>query len=364
MKKLAYILMSALVLVSCSQNEDLQTVSSEKGLTLTTSVSAFDGEETTRATVDGTTFFAGERMKLKVICPFVSTTEIGETTWGHSSDGFWLMKWDDSSSSWINLTTIDDVDVEGKYTVSTPWSIFDQYEAQQTPYVYTASTWSENVEFLAPSGSLINQYSYVFYADQSLLANYQKSDLLWAQTIMQTGSYRVHLDFQHVLSCVEVTVADANHVLDKTTPVVTLEGMPDIDQQEIVVGDYYAAHSKDNATSYNYKQKSKCSQQDNGKVLGIAVNGDSKASVVAFTDASISQQAVYTAYQVATNTYRILVPPCTLATSPVLWLRAGSKRYKLTLNTVAAQGGEGETSADSCVFEQGKLYKIKMTITE
>jgi hypothetical protein len=140
--------------------------------------------------------------------------------------------------------------------------------------------------------------------------------------------------------------------------------MPDIDQQEIVVGDYYAARSKDNATSYNYKQKSACSQQDNGKVLGIAVNGASQASVVAFTDASISQQAVYTAYQVATNTYRILVPPCALATSPVLWLRAGSKRYKLTLNTVAALGGEGKTSAASCVFEQGKLYKIKMTITE
>ena len=94
------------------------------------------------------------------------------------------------------------------------------------------------------------------------------------------------------------------------------------------------------------------------------MNDASQTSVVAFTDASISQQAVYTAYQVATNTYRILVPPCTLATSPVLWLRAGSKRYKLTLNTVAALGGEGETSAYSCVFEQGKLYKITMTITE
>ena len=50
--------------------------------------------------------------------------------------------------------------------------------------------------------------------------------------------------------------------------------------------------------------------------------------------------------------------------SAIAVLRAGSKRYKLTLNTVAALEGEGETSADSCVFEQGKLYKITMTITE
>lgn len=324
---------------SCAQKETRP----ETGcLNLTTSVVPFDGDPATRANLAGDAFVNGERMKLKIICPYSNRTEFGETTYGDTQDAFWLLKWKDNN--WTPITSADKVDVGQSYKYSSARGLTGHHEAQQTPYVYTASTWSENVRFMS-NGSYRSQYSYVFHADQSDLENYRRSDLLWAQTYMQTGAFNVHLAFNHVLSCLKITVAG---VTLSEKAVLTLEGMPDIDQQEIVVGDYYAARSKINA-AFGYKQKTSCSKENNGKVLGVAVISD--ASQLATVTPITGSGGTYTAYRDAdTGTFYLIVPPCTQAPAPKIWIRDGEKRYSYTLETTT--------------FEQGKQYPVNITLSE
>ncbi len=321
-------------------------------LTLTSSVNHFEGETVTRTNLAGNAFADGDRMKLKIICPFSSRTEYGESTWGGSADGLWLMKW--SGSNWVTIKAADKVDVGGRYEYSDAPNLFGQYEAQNTPYVYTASTWSENILFIA-NGKLWTQYSYIFHADQSEESNYLKSDLLWAQSYMQTGSYNVHLSFNHVMACLKITIPSTY----STTAVVTLEGMPDIDQKEVVVGDYYAYKAE--ATSrYGYKDKCSCTKDNNGKVLGVAVinETDQKAYVYRMSgnpaDASSSNNThgpvdnvgVYTAYNAGGHVYYLIVPPCNLTTAPTIWIRDGETRYSYQLLQTA--------------FDQGVQYKFTL----
>ena len=333
----------AALAVSCSKDEAPREAGT---LSFTTSVEDFEGQVTTRASFEGNAFEDGDKMKLKIICPFSSHTEFGETTYGNSFDGFWLLKW--KGGEWATLTSADGYDINGDYSPSASPNIYDRYEAQQTPYVYTAQTWSEEQIFIAGGGTRVEQYSNVFHANQTKEADYKASDLLWAQTIQQTGSYNVHLSFNHVMSALLVTVDDVNGIGISDDAVLTLEGMPDIDQAEVIVGDYYAAKSKVNSNNYGYKSKHSCTQAENGTVIGVAVVDDSQNKSYTKALSDISQDGIYTAYNAGSKTYRLIVPPCTLSKKPTFWLRDGEKRYSMQLNQTT--------------FEAGKLYKVKMTI--
>jgi len=333
----------ALLLASCSAEESDHT---SGVLSFSTSIENFVGEPQTRTNFIGNAFEDGDKIKLKIICPFSSHTEFGETTYGNSFDAFWLLKWD--ADKWATLTSADGFDINGDYSPSGSPNIYDRYEAQQTPYVYTAQTWSEEQIFIAGSGTRVEQYSNVFHANQTKEADYKASDLMWAQTIQQTGSYNVHLSFNHVMSALLITI-DANASLNiSNNAVLTLEGMPDMDQSEVIVGDYYAAQSKVNSNSYGYKNKHTCTSEQNGKVIGVAVINDAqgKASTTAIN--ALAQTATYTAYNAGSKTYRLIVPPCTLNQNATLWLRDGEKRYSMTLSQTT--------------FEAGTLYKVTMKI--
>ncbi|MCR4918750.1 MAG: fimbrillin family protein [Prevotella sp.] len=371
MKRALYIGLTALLTACSADDTDLQQTEQPRGLRLTTSVNDFDGEDgspVTRTDVAGTAFTDGDWMKLKIICPYSSHTEFCETTYGNTYDAMWLFKW--QGTDWTALTAADKVDVGGNYRFTDSYNLLGRYEAQQTPYVYTASTWNENVIFLA-NGTRYSQYSYIFEADQTTLKNYVKSDLLWAQTYMQTGSYNVHLAFNHVMACLKISVAGAA-LSDKA--VVTVEGMPDIDQREVVVGNYYAARSKVNS-GYGYQQKHCCTKANNGKVLGavyineaanraevhpMSGNPVNEPTTVDFNNsfkthpgnqfAEIPNTGTYTAYRDgATNDFYLIVPPCTLpAGKGVVWIRDGASRHSYELTTKT--------------LEQGKRYTININL--
>ena len=336
----------ATVLMSCTANEVTQQ--EQQGvLSITTSVEDFEGESRTRTNIEGTAFENGDKIKLKIICPFSSHTEFGETTYGNSFDAFWLLKWDYTSKSWVTLEKSDSCDVNGDYSPSAGPNLFERYLAQPTPYVFTAQTWSEEQIFMA-GGTRVEQYSNVFHADQSREADYKASDLMWAQTIMQTGSYNIHLSFKHVMSALMVTVVPGEGKDISKDAVLTLEGMPDIDQCEVIVGDYYAAKSKVNSNNYGYLNKHSCTVDENGMALGVAVisDNDKNATRKAFKD--IDQTSTYTAYNTDNKIYRLIVPPCTLTKNATFWLRDGGKRYTATLSQHE--------------FVAGKLYNLTINI--
>ena len=370
--KIQYILKIGLVLLlmGCSASDEKDIQPTDGVLTLTSSVGSFvaDGAGATRTNVAGTAFATGDRIKLKIICPYTDHTNFGETTYSNTADGFWLLKWNDS---WTQMNVSDSIDVMAHYEYRPPYNLFDHFEAQQTPYVFTASTWTENVLFIAPNAaggaarSYFSQYSYIFQANQSEKEDYLKSDLLWAQTYMQTGSYNVHLSFDHVMACLQINIAALG--LSGNT-VVTVENMPDIDQREVVVGDYYAARAKNLTQTgtnfdYSYRKKCSCDYENNGKVLGIAVINDATARADIYSISgnpvnaapnapagTVGNTATYTAYRASSGVYNLIIPPCSLTTAPVIWIRDGEKRYSYTMTL--------DTESNKVTFEQGKLYPI------
>jgi len=379
MKKLDIILTLCciIMLAGCSADgNDMQPQqqqqSKEGRLCLTTSVSSFWGEggsSVTRTNMAGNAFAVGDRIKLKIVCPYdPDHTNFGETTYSNTADGVWLLEWE--GSEWGVLEPSDSVDMMAHYKYDESYSLFSVHEAQQTPYIYTASTWNENVFFMAPNaaGSAskpFSQYSYIFQANQTSEKSYLKSDLLWAQTYMQTGAYNVHLAFNHVMACLKFTFT--GETLSANT-VVTLEGMPDIDQREVVVGDYYAPKIK-NVTQaygsdfdYSYRQKCSCAYEDNGKVLGVVVINDTDRKAYIYpmegnptapgnppTLRYVENTGVYTAhYDSDSGAFYLIVPPCSLTTAPTLWIRDGSKRYSYTLTRKT--------------FEQGKQYPVNIVL--
>ncbi len=357
---LLYIAM-ALLLAACSSDDaqtEEQTQTKRAPLIITSSVTPFEGDETpvTRTTLAGNAFENGDWIKLKIICPYVPNTLVGETTWGNSSDAFWLLKWKDGS--WVRLENSDCIDITSRYQYGYN-NVFGEFEAQQTPYIYTASTWNENVIFLS-GGTRYSQYSYIFEADQSTESNYLKSDLMWAQSYMQTGSWNVHLTFNHVMACLKLSITGVEL---SSSAVVTVEGMPDIDQKEVVVGDYYAAASKVNS-KFGYQDKCSCDYGNNGKVLGIATINDSQKKAIVCpmtgplndsrdshhtTGTAVANDGVYTAYRSGDDFY-LIVPPCTLTDKATVWIRDGVKRFTYKLNHTT--------------FEQGKLYPVTITLSE
>jgi len=334
----------ATLLVGCQADEPQPTQQQPGTLSISTSVSQFDGEPATRTNIDGTAFETKDKIKLKIVCPYSSNKEFGEYTDGGSFDGFWLLRWNGSAFENLTSTETEKYDIDGDYNPSNAPNLFTRYLAQPTPYVFTAQTWSEEQIFMTGSGTRVEQYSHVFHANQSSEAAYKASDLMWAQTIMQTGSYHVHLSFKHVMSALLITVEGLGTT---DNAVLTVEGMPAIDQAEVIVGDSYAAYSKVNVAvdgkyDYSYRAKSSISSvDDNGKALGIAVIDDSQKKAYCKAFANISKNATYTAYrEPGTNQFRLIVPPCEF--EPVVWLRTGANlehRYRLQIGTLSAVGG-------------------------
>ncbi|MBQ0074818.1 MAG: fimbrillin family protein [Prevotella sp.] len=353
----AFLLLFTLTAVTSCSSDDVVSSADGKGVvTITSDVMPFDGEENSRVNVAGNSFLDGDFIRLKIICPFVSSTERGETTDGYSSDAMYYLK--RSGNAWVRVMAADGFDIYGTYSPSNSPDIGSYYEAQQTPYVYVASTFSEERRFVA-NGSLYDHLTPVFHANQTKEKHYRASDVLWAQTFMQTGAWNIHLGFQHKMACLDITIADGVTLTDAANAVLTLEGMPDIDQAEIVIGDYYADASKINS-GYGYQQKSSCSYENNGKVLGVAVNDEvaKRAKIAPMTGnpvpgggnsqtvAAVPNTGTYTAYMVGARHYRLIVPPCVLTTNAVFWLRDGSKRYSVAL--------ENKT------FVEGKLYPVTL----
>ena len=338
-------------------------------LTLLTSVEQFAGGAQTRVSMDGKNFLDNDRIRVKLICPYVTTTETGESTGSSTSDGFWLLK--RKGGGWSTLSAADKCDLNGDGIYSGSSDLQEQYLAQQTPYVFTAATGRREVRFLDGVGAdamkTVVHYAPVFHADQRLEADFEASDLLWAQSVVQTGTDYVRLNFRHVMALLVVTVKGAPALSD---PVLTLEGMPDIDQQELVVGDFFAEKSKVNGLNgydaYGYQKRYPCTKEQNGTLLGIGTFSQT-AQVKPLTD--LPRDGVYTAYRDADKTtFRLIVPPYAFtADYPTLWLRDGAERWSLQLDPAAltasaAESETGTTEAGTLRFEPGKCYPVTMKI--
>lgn len=360
-----YILSVVAFLCTACSSDDEQTQCKEKrGMTVTSDIENFIGEPSTRTNVAGNAFATGDLIKVKIICPFTNTSQNGESTWGYSADAFWLLKW--NGSTWVTVDSNEHFDVYGNYSDYGSQNIFGIYESQATPYVHTAMTWTEQRLFRDKSQSLVVQYCSVFHHDQSREKNYLASDVLWAQQYSQTGTFNIHLSFNHVMACLLIDIDDEG-LTDKITSdaILTLEGMPNIDQQEIVVGDYYAYKSKVNS-SYGYRQKSSCSYENNGQVLGIAsIDETAKHAVVhpftggitnigglgnSYIGNYVQNDGIYTCRKVGNKLYRIIIPPCVLDEEAVFWLRDDDRRYTMKLERKS--------------FEQGHLYRVNMKIAD
>ena len=343
----------ALSACSADNNSTAEQSAAEQTTTgpvqLTSTIENFIGEPATRVNTDGTAFEKGDLIRIKVVCPYVASTEYGESTWGNSFDAFWLQSW--TGSGWGSVGSSYGFDINGDYGVSNGPSLIGQYLVQQTPYVFTASTWTEEKSFLV-NNKVVMQYANVFHADQSHTACYKASDVLWAQNMMQTGTDEVHLDFHHVMAALKITVSG---ITLSENAVFTIEGMPDIDEAEIIVGDQYASKSKTNSAC-GYRQKHACTAEQNGKVLGIGVNDASAgtSSTKAFTD--IDQTATYKAYRPSTSeqTFQVIVPPCTLINNAVIKIydvnNGKSVRWQATLSQTE--------------FEQETMYHLTLNLKQ
>ena len=328
-----------------------------------------------KVNLSGDAFETGDLIRLKIICPFTDAIQSGESTGGGTYDSFWLLVW--NGSGWRALTANDKYDVNWNYDYSGSSNIFGVYEAQATPYVYTASTWTEEKLMSLPNPNaggtpyMVDHYSHVFHHDQSRVKNYKASDLLWAQQYSQTGSWNLQLNFSHVLCCLEISVDDSAGTSVSDDAVMTIEGMPDIDQKEIIVGDYYARRSKINHW-FCYQQRSSCLYENNGKVMGVLTFNEQawKAVVRPFTGSPedpgfgadyrgsvIPNTGTYTCLNMSkaggeSGVYRVIVPPCILASNPKIYLRDDDRRWNMEIDLGNFPQG----------FEQGKLYRLKMLI--
>lgn len=357
-----------LLFTACEQDSGMNEEQvKDAPLTLSVSVDPFAGdEEQTRANLLGTGLEADDWIRIKLICPYSANTEQGETL-DNTQNGFWLLKPTAASSSTLtNLRASDGCDLNGDFIPSDSPNLQGQYLTQQTPYVFTASTWNEEVSFYY-SRQLYLHYACVFQADQSRADGkaYKKNDLLWAQQFVQTGSPYVHLTFQHKMAALKITVDDSELGSESISSdaVLTLEGMPDIDQMEIVVGDYYADKDAYD-TRFGYRQQASCSQANNGKVIGALVidHSASRAKTYSMTGnpmpaggsynttawGTIPNTGTYKAFHDAGKVYRLIVPPCELTQKPVFYLRDGSRRFRMELNHLK--------------FEQGVMYNLTLKV--
>lgn len=344
------------LLIGCADaTEDVAPVGEEVAISM--SLTPFEGEVTTRTNIDGTSFEGTEQIRMRIICPHSSHHENGEL-WSSSFHNIDLSSASNSGNVWIKGT-------------------IGAFESQATTYIYSAQNTTDTRIFVIDDYRY-TRYSNFFFADQSKLEYFKKSDVLWAQAIRQTGAREVHLNFKHKVAKLDITIDDSE-LSSKLTAnsILTLEGMPDIDGAEIVVGDYYADDSYEDE-SYSYKQKASCNYVNNGKVLGIEVidetakrskiwpmsgnpsNPGGKNSSVFNPNSPdsatpVPNTGVYTAYHDPSDYKHFLlyVPVCDLDRESVggknatFWIREGSRRYSAQLNVTN--------------FEEGMCYKTKLT---
>lgn len=320
-----------------------------------------DGEEageTTRVNVAGDSFVSGDLIRVRIIAPFVSSNEYGESTWGGTYDNFRIWQWSANHANWATVGADRGFDFDNDlYPSGASSSII---MPQATPFIFTATTWTEEIHYVLstpgqPGGTLVSSFSNIFKADQRKEENYRASDVLWAQQYMQTGTDHVRLSFEHKMAALLIDISDFESELDKTANapevVLTLENMPDIDQQEVTIGNYYAEKMK-SKIAYGDYYRTMCTYANNGKVLGIVVPNETLGYLeqIAFTDARIPQTGVYTAYRQDVDTFLLIIPPYTVQdATPTLWLRQGEKRWSAPLTLPADR-----------TFEMGKRYSVKM----
>lgn len=334
-----------------------------------------DGAPQSRANFAGDQFQTNDLIKIRIVAPFSPSNEWGEYTDGNTHDNFWILRWTGNNlnaagngATWTNVPSSKnegdfkfDLNSDYLYTSSSNiWTL-----SQNTPYVFTASTWTEEIHAQMPDPGKTSSTTYtwfynVFKADQRALADYKSSDVLWAQQFMQTGTQNVRLSFEHKMSalCVDISAfafdLDMNQAQDSIY--LTLENMPDIDQQEIVIGNYYAGAIKSSyRPKYGDWQRTACDRDKNGTVLGISVINEAQEKVEQKSIESCPQTATYTAFNGGDKKFYFIIPPYTVEQTdgsklPTLWLRQGTKRWsaKLTLP-------EGNT------FKSGVRYTVKMT---
>ena len=340
-------LLTAALLAACTQDDD-EAPTVDTGVTLRVSLSPFDGEKVPRTSVDGLSFEEGDRFRMKIICPHTSDQQVGEI-WG---SGFYEF-------------TMSGFNQDGVYIGSS------SVEAQATTYVYTAQN-STGKRIFVVGNTRYSRSSNFFCADQSRLEQFKQSDVVWAQAIRQTGAREVHLRFSHKVAKLDITLRDDSLTRTEGESVVahplsgeallTLEGMPDIDGAEIVVGDYYADECYENE-NFSYRQKASCSYENNGRVLGIEVldEAHTRSSIARMTGnptapggkysqvyGEVANNATYTAYRVGPKHYLLYVPPCVLTQKAVFWVRDGERRYSAKLSTTQ--------------FEEGKCYPVEVKL--
>lgn len=318
----------------------------------------------TRVSIVGNSFESGDLMRLRVIAPFVTSSEYGENTWGASYDNWRLYSWVSNHANWGTVDKGRGFDVDNDYEPSGAPSTITMPQA--TPFVFTATTWSEEIHHTisnpgVPGGKTIISFSNVFKADQRKEENYKASDVLWAQQYMQTGTDHVRLSFQHKMSALKVDISAFADSLNTTDEVIlSLEQMPDIDQQEVTIGNYYANKMKGTPLPYGDYYRTMSSYEDNGKVLGIVVPDETEGHLVQLPIATLPQTGVYTALKgnstiegTQEGYFYLIIPPYTVPSDikPTLWLRNGSKRWSAELSLPAGR-----------TFQSGYLYKVEMKV--
>lgn len=339
----------------------------------------------TRANMLGTSFEPGDMMRLRITAPFVDYTEYGESTWSGSYDNWRLFEWHSADEDnnpaktgrWYYLGYTfgsstskhsSEFDINNDYYPSNAPG--DIYMPQATPYVFTATTWTEEIRHIIPKanagGTSILSFSNVFKADQRRAENYKSSDVLWAQSYVETGSENVFLNFQHKMAALIVTVDPTHfHFYNSNNAeelVLTLENMPDIDQQEVVIGNGYYKNTSNYNGNYKDMQRSGCDKADNGKVLGICYVNQSEGKIERKAFTALNQTGIYTAYRVTSTSdytgftdgaiqFMLIIPPYTvpLGITPTLCLRQGHDRWKAELPLTSNR-----------TFESGKRYSVTM----
>lgn len=321
----------------------------------------------TRVNIAGNSFESGDLMRLRVIAPYAPSSEYGESTWGSSYDDWRLFLWSGNHANWGGIPKSLGFDIDNDFDATE--RTFTIIMPQATPYVFTATTWTEEIHYVLSSAvgtgyessKVVITFSNVFKADQRPDKNYKASNVLWAQQYMQTGSPHVRLSFEHKMAALLIDISEfASELTGSEEVVLTLENMPDIDQQEVVIGNYYVAKMK-NKRAYGDYNRCQCSYADNGKVLGVVVPDEAQGKLVQipFTGGAVGQTGIYTAHKLGANTFTLIIPPYTVPNdaTPTLWLRQGEKRWSAPLTLPDHTVNPQQTDR---TFESGVRYHVKM----
>ena len=315
----------------------------------------------TRVNTAGNSFLPGDLIRIRIIAPFVTSNEYGESTWGGTYDNFRIWQWAANDAAWAAVGSGRGFDFDNDFYPSSASS--NIIMPQATPFVFTATTWTEEIHYILSTygqagGTSVTSFSNIFKADQRKEENYRSSDVLWAQQYMETGTDRVYLSFEHKMAALKIDVsAFASELTGTEEVILTLENMPDINQQEVTIGNYYAEKMKDKRNYGDY-YRTKCTYEQNGKVLGIVVPNESEGHLVQIPFTSLSQTGVYTALKrcepiadTQETYFYLIIPPYTVpdAVTPTLWLRQGEKRWSAPL-----------TLPTDRTFESGKRYSVEM----